>query len=63
MSVEDIRRRLEALPVLEGGTVEGLKRRTFKAVISPESNQEAEDELRREVHKDMFGQMDVIGQV
>ena len=63
VSIEDIRRRLAALPVLGYDTVEGSKRMNFKAAISPESNQEAEDELRREVHKDTFGQMDVIGQV
>ncbi|NXT03482.1 PMS2 endonuclease, partial [Jacana jacana] len=36
--------------------------RRFKAKISPGENKVAEDELRREISKEMFAQMEVIGQ-
>ncbi|XP_032429675.1 mismatch repair endonuclease PMS2 isoform X2 [Xiphophorus hellerii] len=36
--------------------------RRFRANISPGENQRAEDELRREISKDMFKEMEIIGQ-
>ena len=36
--------------------------RTFRAVIAPEGNQKAEEELERHVTKKMFGKMDILGQ-
>ena len=36
--------------------------RTFRAVIAPEGNQKAEEELERHVTKEMFGKMDILGQ-
>lgn len=36
--------------------------RSFRANISPASNQTAEDELRKNISKDMFGKMKIIGQ-
>uniref|UniRef100_A0A8C5WT07 PMS1 homolog 2, mismatch repair system component n=1 Tax=Laticauda laticaudata TaxID=8630 RepID=A0A8C5WT07_LATLA len=41
---------------------EMLKFRQFKAKISPEENKMAEDELRKEIRKEMFAKMDIIGQ-
>ncbi|CAL8302114.1 unnamed protein product [Lota lota] len=39
-----------------------LKYRRFRAKISPGENQSAEDELRKEISKDMFKDMEIIGQ-
>ncbi|XP_017157195.1 mismatch repair endonuclease PMS2 isoform X2 [Poecilia reticulata] len=39
-----------------------LRYRRFRANISPGENQRAEDELRREISKDMFKEMEIIGQ-
>ncbi|XP_078611027.1 mismatch repair endonuclease PMS2-like [Branchiostoma floridae x Branchiostoma japonicum] len=36
--------------------------RSFRAKISPSDNQAAEDELRREISKDKFTQMEILGQ-
>ncbi|KAK6169451.1 hypothetical protein SNE40_020506 [Patella caerulea] len=36
--------------------------RSFRAKISPTDNQSAEDELRREIKKEMFSQMEILGQ-
>ncbi|XP_066292993.1 mismatch repair endonuclease PMS2-like [Branchiostoma lanceolatum] len=36
--------------------------RSFRATISPTDNQAAEDELRREISKDKFTQMEILGQ-
>ncbi|KAJ8413699.1 hypothetical protein AAFF_G00082060 [Aldrovandia affinis] len=41
---------------------EGLKYRRFRAKISPGENQSAEDELKKEISKDMFKEMEIIGQ-
>ncbi|XP_048871789.1 mismatch repair endonuclease PMS2 [Brienomyrus brachyistius] len=41
---------------------EGLKYRRFRAKISPGENQTAEDELKKEISKDMFKEMEIIGQ-
>ncbi|XP_026543153.1 mismatch repair endonuclease PMS2 [Notechis scutatus] len=41
---------------------EMLKFRQFKAKISPEENKMAEDELRKEIRKEMFAKMDIVGQ-
>ncbi|XP_076448637.1 mismatch repair endonuclease PMS2-like [Babylonia areolata] len=45
----------------EGGQ-KGDFSRSFRAKISPTDNQSAEEELRREISKDMFSKMDVLGQ-
>ncbi|XP_054877107.1 mismatch repair endonuclease PMS2 isoform X2 [Poeciliopsis prolifica] len=39
-----------------------LRYRRFRANISPGENQRAEDELRREISKDMFKKMEIVGQ-
>uniref|UniRef100_A0A8C9SHP2 Mismatch repair endonuclease PMS2 n=1 Tax=Scleropages formosus TaxID=113540 RepID=A0A8C9SHP2_SCLFO len=41
---------------------EGLKYRRFRAKISPGENQNAEDELKKEISKDVFKEMEIIGQ-
>lgn len=38
------------------------KCRGFRARINPAQNQQAEAELRREIKKEMFGRMKVIGE-
>ncbi|XP_067225079.1 mismatch repair endonuclease PMS2 [Chanodichthys erythropterus] len=39
-----------------------LKYRRFRAKINPGENQSAEDELKKEISKDMFKDMEIIGQ-
>ncbi|XP_076007978.1 mismatch repair endonuclease PMS2 [Genypterus blacodes] len=39
-----------------------LQYRRFRAKISPGENQSAEDELKKEISKDMFKEMEIIGQ-
>ncbi|XP_041818683.1 mismatch repair endonuclease PMS2 isoform X2 [Chelmon rostratus] len=41
---------------------EDLRYRRFRAKINPGENQSAEEELRKEISKDMFKQMEIIGQ-
>ncbi|CAJ1080726.1 LOW QUALITY PROTEIN: mismatch repair endonuclease PMS2 [Xyrichtys novacula] len=41
---------------------ESLRYRRFRAKINPGENQSAEEELRKEISKDMFKQMEIIGQ-
>ncbi|XP_013909697.1 PREDICTED: mismatch repair endonuclease PMS2, partial [Thamnophis sirtalis] len=41
---------------------EMLKFRKFRAKINPGENKTAEDELRKEIRKEMFAKMDVVGQ-
>ena len=36
--------------------------RTFRAAIAPESNQKAEEELERHIKKEMFEEMEILGQ-
>uniref|UniRef100_A0A3B3D559 Mismatch repair endonuclease PMS2 n=1 Tax=Oryzias melastigma TaxID=30732 RepID=A0A3B3D559_ORYME len=41
---------------------DGLQYRRFRAKINPGENQSAEEELRKEISKDMFREMKIIGQ-
>uniref|UniRef100_A0A668A5Y0 Mismatch repair endonuclease PMS2 n=1 Tax=Myripristis murdjan TaxID=586833 RepID=A0A668A5Y0_9TELE len=41
---------------------DGLQYRRFRAKINPGENQSAEDELKKEISKDMFKEMEIIGQ-
>ncbi|XP_069501736.1 mismatch repair endonuclease PMS2 isoform X2 [Ambystoma mexicanum] len=41
---------------------DSLRYRRFRAKINPSTNQEAEDELRKEISKEMFAKMEIIGQ-
>ncbi|NXP47114.1 PMS2 endonuclease, partial [Heliornis fulica] len=43
-------------------STEALNYRRFKAKISPGENKVAEDELRKEISKEMFAKMEIIGQ-
>ncbi|NXV79450.1 PMS2 endonuclease, partial [Atlantisia rogersi] len=43
-------------------STERLNYRRFKAKISPGENKVAEDELRKEISKEMFAKMEIIGQ-
>ncbi|KAM3843346.1 mismatch repair endonuclease PMS2-like [Diretmus argenteus] len=43
-------------------TSDGLLYRRFRAKINPGENQSAEDELRKEINKDMFKEIEIIGQ-
>lgn len=40
-----------------------LNNRNFRAKISPAQNKDAEEELRKELSRDAFSKMKVIGQV
>uniref|UniRef100_A0A3P8UL81 Mismatch repair endonuclease PMS2 n=1 Tax=Cynoglossus semilaevis TaxID=244447 RepID=A0A3P8UL81_CYNSE len=42
--------------------VDELRYRRFKAKINPGENQSAEEELKKEISKDMFKEMEIIGQ-
>ncbi|XP_786592.4 mismatch repair endonuclease PMS2 [Strongylocentrotus purpuratus] len=41
---------------------EGIAGRTFRAKIAPSDNASAEEELSREISKDMFSKMEILGQ-
>ncbi|XP_035528341.1 mismatch repair endonuclease PMS2 isoform X2 [Morone saxatilis] len=41
---------------------DNLRYRRFRAKINPGENQSAEEELKKEINKDMFKQMEIIGQ-
>ncbi|XP_033840903.1 mismatch repair endonuclease PMS2 [Periophthalmus magnuspinnatus] len=45
-----------------GGAKDEPKYRRFRAKINPGDNQSAEDELKKEICKDMFKEMEIIGQ-
>ncbi|KAM6898873.1 mismatch repair endonuclease PMS2 isoform 1-T1 [Lycodopsis pacificus] len=53
-------RRLQDLQKQRAG--EDLLYRRFRAKINPGENQSAEDELKKEISKDMFKEMEIIGQ-
>lgn len=62
-SLQDLRaamKRLQQQQKQHAG--EKLLYRRFRAKINPGENQSAEDELRREISKEMFKEMEIIGQ-
>ncbi|XP_068161340.1 mismatch repair endonuclease PMS2 [Antennarius striatus] len=62
-SLQDLTRRIKRLQdqwAQSAGDV--LHYRRFRAKINPGENQTAEDELKKEISKDMFRQMEIIGQ-
>ncbi|XP_035261656.1 mismatch repair endonuclease PMS2 isoform X2 [Anguilla anguilla] len=61
-SLPELAARLQRLKRQESERAEGLKYRRFRASISPGENQSAEDELKKEISKDMFREMEIIGQ-
>ncbi|XP_061083267.1 mismatch repair endonuclease PMS2 [Conger conger] len=61
-SLPELAAGLQRLREQEAQRAEGLKYRRFRAKISPGENQSAEDELKKEISKDMFREMEIIGQ-
>ncbi|KAJ8363841.1 hypothetical protein SKAU_G00126720 [Synaphobranchus kaupii] len=61
-SLPELKARLQRLQRQESERVEGLKYRRFRAKISPGESQSAEDELKKEISKDVFREMEIIGQ-
>uniref|UniRef100_A0A6I8RAB3 Mismatch repair endonuclease PMS2 n=1 Tax=Xenopus tropicalis TaxID=8364 RepID=A0A6I8RAB3_XENTR len=72
----NIQRRTKPLPFSMANLTKGMERikqqqrikeeteryRRFRAKINPGDNQAAEDELRKEISKEMFAKMEIIGQ-
>ncbi|XP_041671276.1 mismatch repair endonuclease PMS2 [Cheilinus undulatus] len=62
-SLQELSRRLKRLRDQQKKSEgESLRYRRFRAKINPGENQSAEEELRKEISKDMFKQMEIIGQ-
>ena len=62
MSVDFSMRTLKAAFGARPTAEKKIGARTFRAKINPESNRDAEEELRRQVDKTMFSQMEILGQ-
>nr|XP_027206517.1 LOW QUALITY PROTEIN: mismatch repair endonuclease PMS2-like [Penaeus vannamei] len=60
-NVEDIRKKLNISTSTEKERPGELVRK-FRAKIAPGENTSAEDELRKEISKDMFAKMEILGQ-
>ncbi|XP_007498329.1 mismatch repair endonuclease PMS2 isoform X1 [Monodelphis domestica] len=61
-SMISLTKRIQQLQQQEQQRVKAQNYRRFRAKISPGENQAAEDELRKEISKDMFAEMEIIGQ-
>ncbi|XP_066519874.1 mismatch repair endonuclease PMS2 isoform X2 [Hoplias malabaricus] len=62
-SMADLARRIERLKAQQRDQNDREpKYRRFRAKINPGENQSAEDELKKEISKDMFKEMEIIGQ-
>ncbi|XP_074064271.1 mismatch repair endonuclease PMS2 isoform X2 [Macrotis lagotis] len=61
-SMSYLTKRLQQLQQQEQQRVKAQNYRRFRAKINPGENQAAEDELRKEISKDMFAEMEIIGQ-
>uniref|UniRef100_A0A7M4ECB8 Mismatch repair endonuclease PMS2 n=1 Tax=Crocodylus porosus TaxID=8502 RepID=A0A7M4ECB8_CROPO len=61
-SMNTLAERVKKLTQLQQKNTEMLNYRRFKAKISPGENKAAEDELRKEIRKEMFANMEIIGQ-
>ncbi|KAK3528488.1 hypothetical protein QTP70_000308 [Hemibagrus guttatus] len=62
-SMADLVKRMERLKTQKKKqNDQELKYRRFRAKINPGENQSAEDELKKEISKDMFKEMEIIGQ-
>ncbi|KAM3833999.1 mismatch repair endonuclease PMS2-like [Diretmus argenteus] len=61
-SFQELPERMRRLRDQQQRTSDGLLYRRFRAKINPGENQSAEDELRKEINKDMFKEMEIIGQ-
>ncbi|XP_042235701.1 mismatch repair endonuclease PMS2-like isoform X2 [Homarus americanus] len=58
-NLETIKQRLKSLQIKDKHTDVFRK---FRATISPTENSAAEDELRKQISKDMFAEMEILGQ-
>uniref|UniRef100_UPI0037E77089 mismatch repair endonuclease PMS2 n=1 Tax=Semicossyphus pulcher TaxID=241346 RepID=UPI0037E77089 len=61
-SFEELAGKMKRLKDQQKKTGEDLCYRRFRARINPGDNQSAEEELKKEISKDMFKQMEIIGQ-
>uniref|UniRef100_A0ACB8FL17 Mismatch repair endonuclease pms2 n=1 Tax=Sphaerodactylus townsendi TaxID=933632 RepID=A0ACB8FL17_9SAUR len=61
-SMSSLKGRVKNLIQWQQKKVEKLNYRKFRAKISPGENKSAEDELRKEISKEMFAKMDIVGQ-
>ncbi|KAH0631942.1 hypothetical protein JD844_019854 [Phrynosoma platyrhinos] len=61
-SLSILRDRVKKLSGHQERKAEILNYRKFRAKISPGENKTAEDELRKEISKEMFAKMDIVGQ-
>ncbi|KAM9832339.1 mismatch repair endonuclease PMS2 [Neosynchiropus ocellatus] len=62
-SLQELAQRVRKLHECQKGKAEGdLQYRRFRAKINPGENHSAEEELKKEISKDMFKRMDIIGQ-
>uniref|UniRef100_F6YD85 Mismatch repair endonuclease PMS2 n=1 Tax=Ornithorhynchus anatinus TaxID=9258 RepID=F6YD85_ORNAN len=61
-SMNALAKRIKRLHREEKNRARAQNYRRFRAKISPGENQAAEDELRKEISKEMFTQMEIIGQ-
>ncbi|XP_063961357.1 mismatch repair endonuclease PMS2-like [Lytechinus pictus] len=60
LSIAGLRRAREQKEMQE--REQGIPGRTFRAKIAPSDNASAEEELSREISKDMFAEMEILGQ-
>ncbi|XP_023374397.1 mismatch repair endonuclease PMS2 isoform X1 [Otolemur garnettii] len=61
-SLSSLAKRIKLLHHQEQQSAGGQNYRKFRAKICPGENQAAEDELRKEISKTMFAEMEIIGQ-
>ncbi|KAM8888716.1 mismatch repair endonuclease PMS2 isoform 1-T1 [Synchiropus picturatus] len=62
-SLQELAQRVRKLHECQKGRAHGdLQYRRFRAKINPGENHSAEEELKKEISKDMFKRMDIIGQ-
>ncbi|XP_053410487.1 mismatch repair endonuclease PMS2 isoform X2 [Nycticebus coucang] len=61
-SLSSLAKRIKQLHHQEQQSAGGKNYRKFRAKICPGENQAAEDELRKEISKTMFAEMEIIGQ-
>ncbi|KAK2820798.1 hypothetical protein Q5P01_023757 [Channa striata] len=61
-SLQDLAKKMRRLQGQQKEDREKLCYRRFRAKINPGENQSAEEELKKEISKDMFKQMQIIGQ-
>ncbi|XP_050980374.1 mismatch repair endonuclease PMS2 [Labeo rohita] len=62
-SLQELSKRIQRLQTQKTeNNDQELKYRRFRAKINPGENQSAEDELKKEISKDMFKHMEIIGQ-